>query len=199
MKKTIRLAGLVLVVGFLWVMFGNLKLFDADKQIQIAQLENLKDGLNADLRFIALDYMNEPEVKKCRDLRDKLKDTQSTWEIIAPQAGTEIACDQDVVKDLFLNELVGAPEYYDLGEQGMLIAANNKNGFKLVRYFDPQTCGFDYETRFKNMLTTEHPLVIKIDQAYFLASEWFSKGRFVFYYLDKDSEFDEVNCRFDVI
>ena len=194
-KTLVVLFAVILTLG----LFGETVIFDEKYFKELSVKENLKLNLKSDMRFIALDYMNEPEISKCKDLHVKLADNMKNWVAVHPKKYADIECDKDIIKEMFLNELIAEPEYYDLGEQGLLIAGKDKNGLKLFRYFDTEVCGFDHDTRFKNMLATDSGLIIKIDDEYFLVSEWFSRGRYVFYYLNKAPEYNEVNCRFDVI
>ncbi|MDR1026678.1 MAG: hypothetical protein LBL47_04685 [Lactobacillus sp.] len=199
MRRVSKILGILLAAALFLGLLVRVVVFDEKNLLGDSLEGNFKKNVMTEMRLIVLDYMNELDIKKCQDLHLSLQRNVNNLEEIKAYGRAEDVCDMDALNDLFVGDAEGPYELYNLGHWGTLISAHSKNGFKVYKYFDESSCSFDYDTRYKNLAATENSMILRAKGKYYLISEWYSKYRYVFFYLDKAPQFNEVNCRFDVI
>lgn len=218
MNKKLIIA-IVITFMVIGAIFFKLMLFDDEYMEDVIEvkeeqtvvsspiIDNFKANMEKDLRFLPLDYMNEPEIEKCKKLHDILVNNYKTAEYIVGEyakdadelhAKMKPTCLEGATRGWMHQYFLFDYYFFKLNNNDILVAGKTPSEFRLFAPFSRMHCRIDASFPRKAPIGTDNSIVAKIDGEYYLISEWDGPEKYVFYYLDKSEEYDQINCRFDV-
>ncbi|MDD4556954.1 MAG: hypothetical protein PHE89_06505 [Alphaproteobacteria bacterium] len=166
-----------------------------------ATKNNFQEKIARRMKFVYLDYMNDEQVVACEALYNHLKANNDKLKFLIPVFSLNI---NQLNNNLNLNceavsSLKAPYKSYLLEDDLFLIMGKNDEDGLLYQYVNGKTCQPELGLENRNIMVSKNNVVVEVYGKKYLISEWFSKDKFVFFYLDKDRKFDEVVCRFDVV
>lgn len=208
MFKKLVIAILLAICAF-GAIFAKLMIFD-DKYVgQISTEDNFKKNIQKSLMLIPLDYMNSKEVELCNVIKDTLRKNADNMQVVSPQNASDIGelyntvpskCTKEEFEEIFATKESGYEYlYYKLDIADVLILIKSPNSaLNHITALSKEKCIVDEEIVKKSLIVSENTMLVKIENQYYLISEWFSPEKYVFYSLEKSPEYDGVICRFNL-
>lgn len=205
--KKLSIAIIITVLAIMPIIF---KLIQQDDKFveEVVAVEKVDEysftsALKKDMRFLPLDYMNEPEIEKCKHIKQTLTDNYKATKFLSPEFVETIdevyvnikpLCEESVFKKLFYRNNPNSYIYYILSPNEVLIGEKTPGGVRMFKFFSLETCELDP----RQFIASDTTTIATVNGEKFFISDWFDETKYVFYYLTNSPSYYGLNCRFNI-